>query len=151
VAGCAEVGLHTKSLMALAQGGAYRVVFSQLDEEEIVDRAREVMGSEELWVSRRVKVRVKKGRRRARARRMVRLNIRPMIREMSVREGALEFTVAIHDGKPGKAKEVVALFTDEPARAQITKLDTLVAMSDGLAPLSHRWEGQWSKGSCSEG
>ncbi len=134
-----EVPVRCDSLMSMNEGGMYRLYLPHMTQSEIEAKLAEIMSSPEILIQRKGKTRTKKrtqGRRRGfqkRTKVMRTLDIRPMIRALtaSAESGAVEATLVTVDGKPGKPKEVLALFTDEPHRAKIFKQDTLQAVSEG--------------------
>lgn len=139
--GVSEVKLNAKSLMGLVDGAEFRIEFPHVGRRELASLVSDLLARDEILVERRTKVRVKKGRFRGREKKFVSVNIRPMIRVMSVDPEAatVNLTVGAFDGKPGKAREVVGLLTDRPERARITKIDSLVNVDGELASLASVW------------
>lgn len=135
-----EVALNAPSLMSLNHGGVYTIVFPDLDRETLQRRVDDLLARPTIEVNRKGKAR--KGRRRDRI--VNTLDIRPMIEHLVVRDtapelAAIDLTVAMHDDKPGKAREIVELLADRPDRARVLKRDTLTRTPDGLASISAGW------------
>ena len=137
-----ETPLKSASLMSLAQGGAYTIVLPHLGAEEVMTKVAEIQQAESLWLDRKGKTRTKRrGRRRERVIRQI--DIRPMIRGLNVRPGegapAVDVEMVAVDGKPGKARELVSLLTDDPTAARVIKRETLIDHQGEWVTLDHDW------------
>ena len=138
-----EVPLKSASLMSVSTGGAYTIVLPHVSLEEVEAKVGEIWDADTVWIERKGKTRTKhKGRRRQRVMRTI--DIRPMIRDMKVRAGtgapAIDLELVSVDGKPGKAREIVALLTETPASARVIKRETLVAHEGDWVKLDHDWQ-----------
>ncbi|MFT4626671.1 MAG: radical SAM family uncharacterized protein/radical SAM-linked protein [Myxococcota bacterium] len=138
-----EVPSKAPSLMSQNQGGRFTLFFPGADREEIAARVAQIVAADEVMVERRVKQRVKKGRRRMREKVHVPVDIRPMIRELVMREGggapAVDLVVMSADGKPGKAKEVAALLVEDAASVKVLKHDTMTVRDGRFESLGAGW------------
>jgi radical SAM-linked protein len=137
-----ETPLKSASLMSLAQGGAYTIVLPHLEANEVKAKVGEIQQAESLWLDRKGKTRTKRrGRRRERVIRKI--DIRPMIRGLTVRAGegapAVDVEMVAVEGKPGKARELLSLFTDDPAAARVIKRETLIDHEGEWVRLDHDW------------
>jgi radical SAM-linked protein len=139
----AEVPLKTTALMAVNQGGEYTIRFPNMSRQDLQQRVADLMAREVVEVMRKRKNRKKVRGRRGPGGKVLRpIDIRPMLRDLTVRDAelaTLDLTVVSVDGKPGKAKEVVALLTDQPETARILKRDTLCVSGDGWVSISDNW------------
>ena len=137
----AEVDLHAPSLMQLAEGAEYTLFFPHLSRDEVAERVAALQSSDTLSVERKGKQR--DGRRRDKIMRT--LDIKPMIRQLVLRpsrEGeapAVDLTVVTVDGRPGKAREILPMLTDDPSRAKVLKRDTLLRQGEGWASIAAAW------------
>jgi radical SAM family uncharacterized protein/radical SAM-linked protein len=137
-----ETPFSAPSLMAQNQGARLTLFLPDADREALKARVKEIMDSDDVTIQRRVKQRVKKGR-RGRVKVGVPLNIRPMIRELVVREGggavAVDVTVMTVGGKPGKAKEIAGLLTEDVLGIKVLKHDTYTIRDGRFEPLGAGW------------
>jgi hypothetical protein len=67
------------------------------------------------------------------------LDIRPMIRHLSIDDGRIRLSLQSVDGKPGKAREIVPMLTAQPELARVRKHDTLRERDGELVSLSLGW------------
>jgi radical SAM family uncharacterized protein/radical SAM-linked protein len=145
VHGVQEVDMRSTALMALVEGAVYTVYFPQLTQDELASRVDALLARETIDVTRRLKTRKKRGRK---VKRSAEIDIKPMIRHLALRETrevpAIDLTLARHDGKGGKVREILPLLTGRPDRCQVLRRETLVAdpTSDGaqLRPLDAVWQ-----------
>ncbi len=125
VLGVREVPMSAPSLMSVAKGASYTLILPEADRQELAARVQSLVESPEIIIQRLGKINSK----RATGRKILKdLNIRPMIREMKLRDGdipAVDVTFVDVDGKPGKPKDLYALLAgDGPMR--VLKRDTLL-------------------------
>lgn len=135
-----EVPLQAPSLMAMAQGVEYTLIFPDMPREELAARVEALLAQPTIEVARKGKMR--KGRRREKVENI--LDIKPMIRSLGLREGplaAVDLGLVAHEGKPGKAREIVALLAPEQ-RVRVIKRETLVEREGNWAPLETP---EWSR------
>ncbi|NCG21585.1 MAG: TIGR03960 family B12-binding radical SAM protein [Rhodobacterales bacterium] len=136
-----EVDLREKSLMVTNQGAEYTLVFPEADRAELSAKITELNEADEILVARKGKTRKGKGRKRLKV--MRELNIRPMITKLVLREGTgacvVELSVVTVDTKPGKAREVVALLSDNADLVQVLKRDTLAFRDGNWESISASW------------
>jgi len=134
---------HKRSLMSLNQGGEYVLTFPESDRETLRQRLAEVNAAEEILIERKGKTRRKGAKRHRRRERVMRtLNIRPMIKHLSHSDDddlTVYLTVVMVDGKPGKAREVVPLLTENPDSVGVLKRDTLTCRDGTWESLSAGW------------
>ena len=133
-----EVALRAPSLMGLNAGAVYKAAFPSEDREALAVRVAALRAAGEIDISRRGKVR--RGRNRFRVERTV--DIRPMIRAIVVDADSPVPTVHLelvdHDGRPGKPAEILPLLTEDVARVQLVRVDTLRRSGGGWVSLSAR-------------
>ncbi len=134
-----EVPLNSSSLMSLVQGGEYTIWFPGESAESLTARVAEILGHDAISIGRKGKTHTgARGRRRLKV--VAKLDIRPMIRHLSVRTGpgvpGVDLTVVSVDGKPGKPREIVSLLTDRPEAARVFKRDTLALVAGEVVSLS---------------
>ncbi len=143
-----EVQLHSKALMALNQGGHYRIELPRDSVADVSERVAELMARAEIPVERRGKTRKKKsnGRRRGRDQRRAKvmrtIDIRPMIREMTVIDGdvpAVEVMLVNVEGRPGKPRELLPMLASDPDSTRVLKRDTLKVSGEGWESISAGW------------
>lgn len=129
-----EVPPKAPSLMALAQGGVYKLQLPGADPDAVRAAVDALLGAEALPSPRRTKSGARKGRRA-----VAEVDIRPMIRALRVEEGAAVPTVHVElgaiEGKPGKPGEVVARLPCDPARARVVRVESLARVGEGWVPL----------------
>lgn len=134
-----EVPLNAPSLMTLAQGADYTVFFPHLPADELARRVEALHRMDAIPVERKGKKR--KGRWRERV--VNEVDIKPMIAHLQVRPDAgapaIDLRVVSVDGKPGKAREIVALLTDEVERVRVVKRDTLTLRDGQWVSLGEGW------------
>lgn len=134
-----EVPRKAPSLMGLNIGGDYTLFFEDLDRNTLRERIDAVLAQEEILVERRSKSRKsgkKKGRYRQRVPTQIQVDIRPMLLAMDLRPGelaAVDLRMMSHEDKPPKAREIVALLADDPARVRVLRRDTLDGEGKSLA------------------
>jgi radical SAM-linked protein len=139
VLGIQEVPLRAPSLMGLNVGGEYTLFFDALDRSTVEERLESLLARSEVMVERRSKSRKsgkKKGRYRKRTPTQIQVDIRPMIVDATLRPGdlaAIDLRMMSHDGKPPKAREIVALLADDTARVRVLRRDTLDASGQSLS------------------
>jgi radical SAM family uncharacterized protein/radical SAM-linked protein len=125
--GVREVTLRTPSLMSLVQGARYTLFFPHEDREKLAARVAAMEAADAIPVQRRAK---KKGRRKRAGVRFYELDIRPMLLHIALAEGdvpAVDLTLVLADGKPGKPREIVPMLTDAAERVRVLKRETLLA------------------------
>jgi radical SAM family uncharacterized protein/radical SAM-linked protein len=132
----AEVGLRATALMAVNEGGIYRVAMPHEDAERLGARIDELNAAEEIRIQRKRKQR--KGRRR-RIKIMAEVDIRPMVRHMALKmEGEIpvvELELVTVDGKHGKVREMLALLCEHPEYARVVRVDTLMRKGDDFVSI----------------
>ena len=136
---------HKRSLMSLNQGGAYVLTFPETERARLKERVAALNAAEEIFIERKGKTRRKGSKRRQRRERVVRsIDIRPMILHLEHDPAdalQIRLTVVMSDGKPGKAREVVGLLTDDPSRVGVVKEDTLTWHDESWTSLFTACEG----------
>jgi radical SAM-linked protein len=138
-----EITSKHKSLMSVVDGMIYRIELPDMSREDLEARVRDVMESDTLMVQRKTKVRKRVRGRKVREKTFKPVNIRPMIQRLELLPGpipALGVTLVSSEGKPGKARELLAQLTEHPERALITKLDSLIRTETGWESLSASWK-----------
>ncbi len=134
-----EVPLKTPSLMSLNAGGTYTVFLPDEPLESVVERVAAIEAAETLVVKRSVKVR--RGKRRFRTE--IDLDVRPMLRHISVRSDgpvpAVDLTLVTHEERAGKLRELLPMLCDDPARAKVLRRDTLTIRDGHAESLSAGW------------
>ena len=138
-----EVSLKAPSLMAQNQGAQFTLFVPDASREDLQERIEAILAAEEVVIQRRVKQRVKKGRRRMREKVEKPVDIRPMIRALELRPGggapAIDVTLMSFGGKPGKAKEIAGLLTDDVKAVKVLKHDTFTVRADRFESMSAGW------------
>ncbi|MBW2253400.1 MAG: DUF2344 domain-containing protein, partial [Deltaproteobacteria bacterium] len=125
--GVQEVDLSTPSLMSLVRGARYTLFFPEEDRETLSARVAALKAAETIPVQRRAK---QKRRHKRFGARFYELDIRPMIHHIALAEGdvpAVDLTLVMVEGKPGKPREIVPLLTEAAERVRVLKRDTLLA------------------------
>ncbi len=136
---------HKRSLMSQNQGGEYVLFFDESEDQKVRERVAALNKAAEIVIERKGKARRKGSKRHQRRQRVVRnIDIRPMIRRLAMDEGydgvSVELTVVMVDDKPGKAREVVALLSDDPESVRVLKRDTLTCRDGQWESISARWQ-----------
>jgi len=136
---------HKKSLMALNKGGQYVLYFPESQRETLRTRVEAMSAASEILIERKGKARRKGKKRHQRRERVVRtIDIRPMIHHLAIDESSdgltVDLTVVMVDQKPGKAREVVALLSDDPAAVRVLKRDTLTCRDGAWESISAQWQ-----------
>jgi radical SAM-linked protein len=124
VLGVRDVPLHAPSLMSIAKGAVYTLFLPDEDRADIAAKIEALLARDRIVVKRQAKVHSK----RMGKKEMKDLDIRPMIRALTLHHDAVavDVTFADVDGKPGKPKDIVALLTASPESARILKRETLL-------------------------
>lgn len=136
-----EVPFQAPSLMALAEGGIYKIQLPHEDAARVREAVAGLNEATELSVERLTKAGGRRGRRA-----LADLDIRPMIRTLRIEEGEPVLTVHAElqsvAGKPGKPAELLGWLASQPERARVIRVDTLkrhgealVGMLEGLQEL----------------
>jgi radical SAM family uncharacterized protein/radical SAM-linked protein len=134
-----EAALKGTSLMALNQGGVYRLALPHEAIEAVTARVAAINDAPTIVVQRRSKRKDRRGREEVF---FVDVDARPMIRELRVEAGnipVVHATLVTVDGKPGKPGELLRMLTDQPERGRVVKVDTLKKDGAGWASLSADW------------
>jgi len=146
VLGVSEVDLKSKALMAQSHGLVFTAFFPHESAEALQERVQALLDADEIVIKRRGKTRKRsKGGRGRKGKRAIvyrDLDIKPMIRHLSMRPGqvpAIDVELVTVDGKPGKLREIVPLLTDDPERVHVLKRDTLVLRDGEPTSLSDGW------------
>ncbi len=122
--GVRQVDQRAPSLMGSMCGAEYTFFFPNLTHAEVALKAAEIQAMDSIVVDRKTKLR--KGKRRFKS--MARIDIRPMLVSITMREGdipAVDVVFQNVDQKPGKPKEIVAMFTDREDMVRILKRETI--------------------------
>jgi radical SAM-linked protein len=101
-----EVPLSAPSLMSIARGATYTIYLPGESREEVAKRVDEIRASERILIKRLAK----KGKSYKKRRVEKDLDIRPMIRRITLRDDevpAVDVEFVDVDGKPGKPKDLV--------------------------------------------
>lgn len=142
----AEVPLDARSLMAMAQGANYRVRFLGDPPSDLAERVAAIQSGAPLTVAREAKMKGK-GKKQGRGRRedaapVVEIDIRPHLASIALHEGpsvTVTFSLVSVDGRPGRARDVLALLTDEPGEAVVDREETLTPWGDAWLPIREVW------------
>lgn len=126
-----EAPVRGDSLMSLVTGFAYTITVPAADAVGLARRAAEVMAGESALVSRKVKERKFRNRRRGKPRAVKEVDIRPLIESLVVEpaeDGAvIQFTTRMRDNQLAKAKEILELLGIPRENARIVKQTTFLA------------------------
>jgi radical SAM family uncharacterized protein/radical SAM-linked protein len=126
-----EVPVHGDSLMSLVTGFAYRISVPDADAGGLSQRAAAVMAGESAPVTRKVKNRKLRGRRRTAPRATKEVDIRPLIECLDVESAdsgaAIRFTTRMRDKQLAKPKEILELLGIPQESARVMKLATYLA------------------------
>ncbi len=119
-----DVPLRGASLMSLADGFQYRM-HVPASTPDLAERIAQLLAAPEVLIDRRVKAGKARGRGPTR-KKVVPLNIRPMIAALGVRpaeDGApvITFSTREHEGRVAKPKEILTLLGIEPGTARVVK------------------------------
>jgi len=137
-----EVPLKAPALMAQNVGATWTFFFPHETEEHVRQRVASVLAAETLEVSRRVKQKRGKKRRRGPVRTKT-LDVRPSVIDLVYREGsavpAVDLTLVRREGVKARAQEVVTAFTEQPERAKLLRRDTLVERDGAYVSMSEGW------------
>ena len=127
--GCAEVDLRAPGMMGEVAGADY-VLFHRLPREQVEVAVQALNEADRLIVQRDTK------------RGVIDLDVRPLIRHLSVREdGAIELSVMDHEGRAGKAREFVELLGLPAEGVRTLRKDIYVRDAEGaLVSPSATWE-----------
>lgn len=121
VLGAGEVPVHAPGLMGEIAGVDY-VVFTTANVESLRTAAWSLLETDHLPVARRSK----SGE--------ITVDVRPMIRRLTVRDdGAIELGVQDHAGRPGKAKEIIALLGLRMEDVRVLRQDVYVRSGEALS------------------
>lgn len=127
VLGGAEVPLHGPSLMSEVVGAEY-VLHAPVGRDDLADRVGRVLASERIVVARKSKSGP------------IEVDIRPLVLALAIDDaGGVRVSLRDRDGRPGKAKEVVAALGLDPATTRVRRLDVLVRGEDGPVSPSAGW------------
>lgn len=132
-----DVPLRGPALMAMVDGFSY-LLHADAPAADLEARIEALLAQPSITVERRVKV--KGGRKGSSdAFRMVPVDIRPMIAELSIVERSehqtsIRFTTRDVVGKLAKPKELVLLLGLDSAHTRILKTDTFLGENDGRSP-----------------
>jgi radical SAM family uncharacterized protein/radical SAM-linked protein len=119
VLGCGEVDLRAPALMGEIVATDYRLVHDQ-------PASRVGVAVQALLDAPRIVV-VRESKRGP-----VEVDVRPMIRELRLREdGAVALGVQDHEGRPGKAREFIELLGLDPQRTRTLRVETYAPGPDG--------------------
>ena len=137
--------MKATSLMAMNQGAVYTLYFPHEDKAVLADKVNALATAEEILVQRRGKTRKKsKGRNQRRTPVMRTIDIRPMIAEIRMREGseipAVELTLISHEGRGGKAREIVPMLTERPELVKALRRETLTEKDGIYQPICADWD-----------
>ncbi len=129
VLGCAEVDLRAPGMMGEVAGADY-VLFHRAPRDTVEIAVQALNDADRIVVQRDTK------------RGVIDLDVRPLIRRLAVREdGAIELSVADHDGRAGKAREIVELLGLPADGVRTLRKDIYVRDADGtLVSPSATWE-----------
>ncbi len=146
VLGVTEVELRAEALMSQAHGLVFSAFFPHEDADALARKVRAILEADEVVIRRRGKTRSKarggRGRKGKRAIVWRDVDIRPMIRRLTVREGevpGIDVELVTVDDKPGKLRELLPLLTDDPERVHVLKRDTLILREGEPVSLSDGW------------
>ncbi len=146
-----EVSLSAPALMAVAQGGVYKLALPGEDLGALQDRVEALRGAERIEVVRSAKKR--RGRKRFRVDKTI--DIRPMIRRIALDPEAPVPTVHLEmvqdaEGRAPRPPEIIERLATDATRARVVRVDTLRELGGALVSLSVREpttdEGQVSAG-----
>jgi radical SAM family uncharacterized protein/radical SAM-linked protein len=134
-----EVPLRGDSLMAAITGMAYQL-HAETDHPALPARIRQLVESDEVIVTRKLKAKKRKrGRRRGGfSPETQEVNIRPMLDELRLahqegRQVTIAFTTMAVDGRMAKPKELVALLELDPDTTRVVKTATYLAHESAMA------------------
>jgi len=119
-----EVPLRSPSLMSLVDGFTYTLTSKNVEATEVQKRIQELLASEEIIVDR---TKPRKGRRPPRSKK---INIRPMIEQLELREGRgveVDFVTRRNDERLAKWREVATLIGMDPLEVRVLKHSTTLA------------------------
>jgi radical SAM-linked protein len=142
VTSAVEAPLKAPSLMSLNEGAEYEIELPHEAEDAVRERVEALAAMDSIMIERKGKSRSKakrRGRYKRREAVMRTLDIRPMIRHLSVDNGRIRLSLQSVDGKPGKAREIVPMLTSQPELARVRKADTLRQRDGELVSLSLGW------------
>lgn len=139
------VPLKSPSLMSLNDGGVFKIQFPGEGAQDVAAKVAELNTAEVLEIERKGKSRKNaRGRRRQRVVRTI--DIKPMIRHLAVEAESdvpqVHLELVSHDGKPGKAAEIVKLLTEAPLNARVVRVETLRRTEEGWRGLLDAGEGE---------
>ena len=119
-----DVPLRGASLMSLTAGFQYRI-HAAVPPDAAAERIDALLAAEEALVDRKVKAGKARGKGGTR-KKVVPLNIRPMITSLALRDSnaqgvVIGFSTREHDGRVAKPKEMLTLLGIEPRTARVVK------------------------------
>lgn len=108
--------------------GAEYVLHAPVGRDNLADRVGRVLASERIVVARKSKSGP------------IEVDIRPLVLALAIDDaGGVRVSLRDRDGRPGKAKEVVAALGLDPATTRVRRLDVLVRGEDGPVSPSAGW------------
>lgn len=128
-----EVPLRSPSLMSLVEGFTYTLTSTNVEPAEVQKRIQEVLAADEVIVDR---TKPRKGRRAPRSKK---INIRPMIELLELREGRgveVDFVTRRNDDRLAKWREIATLIGMDPLEVRVLKHSTTLASSQAPADLA---------------
>jgi radical SAM-linked protein len=128
----AEVPLNAPSLMSVNHGHDYRVLLPHLDGDAVRQRVSELASAAEIRIERPARPGKDRGPQR--------LDLRASILSITMVDGAavptVEVRVVVTEHGTAKSRDLVRLFTTEPEKVVVMRLDTLTAKDGGYRSLS---------------
>jgi len=123
-----EVPIKTPSLMSVISGATYTFFVENADVHSIRSKIDEVLQAEEVIIDRKAKAKSKRTA-RGNGRKIVRLDIRPMIESLVLHEtgggaATIEFSTTLFDGKLAKPREILALLGLDPIGVRVLRRET---------------------------
>jgi hypothetical protein len=130
VLGVGEVEVHAAGLMGDIRGADY-TLFSPMPRAELEAAVAKVFAAETIPLVRDAKQGT------------VTVDVRAMLRHLSVREdGAVDLGVRSVDGRPGKAKDFIALLGMPVDGTRVLRRDVFVEVDGRLVSPSAGWTGE---------
>ncbi len=116
-----EVPLNAPSLMSVTRGGSYTLWFAGTTADELRAKVDALLARDAILMKRTGKVKGKK--------REIQVDIRPMIKSLTVRDGetpSVDVVLEDQGRKLAKAGEIARLLSDKPDQVRILKREVLL-------------------------
>ncbi len=124
----AEIPLRSESLMSSVTGFTYQL-HTHESAKILAQRIAALFAQSEILVDRKVKAAKEKRRRgQGKGKKIIALDIRPMIQALSVEpvgdKAIVHFTTLIYEKRPAKPKEIMQLLELDPCQTRVVKQET---------------------------